>query len=77
MFMQGFSYTIVHVKGEDNVVADNLSRLCHDDESGQALAHEAELVELITAFLATQEMVEYVSRPETMHPGILPIFVTE
>jgi hypothetical protein len=22
-------------------------------------------------------MVEYVSRPETMHPGILPIFVTE
>jgi hypothetical protein len=33
----------------------------HDDESGQALAHEAELVELIAAFLATQEMVEYVA----------------
>jgi hypothetical protein len=65
MFMQEFSYTIVHVKGEDNVVADNLSRLCHDylhdDESEQALAHEAEAIELIAAFLATQEMVEYVA----------------
>jgi hypothetical protein len=53
MFMQEFSYTIVHVKGEDNVVAHNLSRLCHDylhdDESEQALAHEAEGVELIAA----------------------------
>jgi hypothetical protein len=42
MFMQEFSYTIVHVKGEDNVVANSLLRLCHDylhdDESGQALA---------------------------------------
>jgi hypothetical protein len=37
MFMQEFSYTIVHVKGE------------------------AESVELIAAFLATQEMVEYVA----------------
>jgi hypothetical protein len=64
MFMQEFSYTIVHVKGEDNVVADNLSHLCHDylhdDESGQALAHEAESIELIAAVLATQQMVEYV-----------------
>jgi hypothetical protein len=63
--MQEFSFTIVHVKGEDNVVADNLSRLCHDylhgDESEQALAHEAEAIELIAAFLATQEMVEYVA----------------
>jgi hypothetical protein len=33
----------------------------HDDESGQALAHEAESIELIAAFLATQEMVEYVA----------------
>jgi hypothetical protein len=65
MLMQKFSYTIVHVKGEDNVVADNLSRLCHnylhDDESGQALAHKAESIELIAAFPATQEMVEYVA----------------
>jgi hypothetical protein len=65
MFMQEFSYTIVHVKGEYNVVADNLSRLCHDylhdDESEQALAYEAEAIELIAAFLATQEMVEYVA----------------
>jgi hypothetical protein len=65
MFMQEFSYTIVHVKGEDNVVADSLSRLCHDylhdDESDQALAHEAESIELIAAFLATQEMMEYVA----------------
>jgi hypothetical protein len=63
--MQEFSYTIVHVKGEDNVVADSLLRLCHDylhdDESEQALAHEAESIELIAAFLATQEMVEYVA----------------
>jgi hypothetical protein len=60
MFMQEFSYTILHVKCEDNVVADSLSRLCHDylhdDDSEQALAHEAESVELIAAFLATQEM---------------------
>jgi hypothetical protein len=39
--------------------------LCHDnlhgDESEQALAHEAESVELIAAFLVTQEMVEYVA----------------
>jgi hypothetical protein len=65
MFMQEFSYTIVHVNGEDNGVADNLSRLCHDylhdDESEQALAHEAEAIELIAAFLATQKMVEYVA----------------
>jgi hypothetical protein len=65
MFMQEFSYTKVHIKGEDNVVADSLSRLCHDylpdDESKQALAHEAESIELIAAFLATQEMVEYVA----------------
>jgi hypothetical protein len=65
MFMQEFSYTIVHVKGKDNVVTDSLSRLCHDylhgDESEQALAHEAVSVELIVAFLATQEMVEYVA----------------
>jgi hypothetical protein len=65
MFMQEFSYTRVHVKGEDNVVADSLSRLCHDylhdDESEQALAHEAESVELIATFLATQDMVEYVA----------------
>jgi hypothetical protein len=58
------SYSKVHVKGEDNVVADSLSRLCHeflhDDESEQALAHEAESVELISTFLATQDMVEYV-----------------
>jgi hypothetical protein len=27
MFLQQFSYTIVHVKGEDKVVADGLSRL--------------------------------------------------
>jgi hypothetical protein len=58
MFMQEFSYTIVHVKGEDNVVADSLSRLfhdyMHDDESKQALAHEVESVELIAAFLATE-----------------------
>jgi hypothetical protein len=33
----------------------------HDDESEQALAHEAESVELIAAFLATQDMVEYVA----------------
>jgi hypothetical protein len=33
----------------------------HDDKSGQALAHEAELVELIAAFLATQKLVEYVA----------------
>jgi hypothetical protein len=63
MFMHEFSYMIVHVKDEDIVVADSLSRLCydylHDDESGQALAHEAESIELIAAFLATQEMVEY------------------
>jgi hypothetical protein len=63
MFMQEFSYTIVHVT--DNGVADNISRLCHDhlhdDESEQALAHEAEAIELIAAFLATQEMVEYVA----------------
>jgi hypothetical protein len=43
-FFREFSYTIVHVKGEENVVADSLSRLCHDylhdDESEQALAHE-------------------------------------
>jgi hypothetical protein len=62
--MQEFSYTIVHVKGEDNVFANSLLRLCHDflhdDESEQALAHEVESVELIAAFLATQEMVEYV-----------------
>jgi hypothetical protein len=32
-----------------------------DDESVQALAHEAESVELIAAFLATQDMVEFVS----------------
>jgi hypothetical protein len=63
MFIQEFRYTIVHVKGEDNVVADNLSRLCHDYESEQALAHEAVGVELIAAFLATQEMVEYVEPP--------------
>jgi hypothetical protein len=65
MFMQDYSYMIVHVKDEDNVVADSLSRLCydylHDDESEQALAHEAESVELIAAFLVTQEMVEYVA----------------
>jgi hypothetical protein len=50
--MQEFSYKIVHVNGEDNVVIDNLLRLCHhylhDDESGQALAHEAESIELST-----------------------------
>jgi hypothetical protein len=55
--MQKFGCTIVHVKGEDNVVADSLSRLCHDylhdDESEQALAHETESVELIAAFRAT------------------------
>jgi hypothetical protein len=65
MFLQEFSYTIVHVKGEDNIVADSLLRLCHDylhdDESDQALTHEAESIELFTAFLATQEMVEYVA----------------
>jgi hypothetical protein len=33
----------------------------HGDKSEQALAHEAESVELIAAFLATQNMVEYVS----------------
>jgi hypothetical protein len=33
----------------------------HDDESEQALAHEAEAIELIAAFRATQEMVEYVA----------------
>jgi hypothetical protein len=33
----------------------------HDDESGPALAHKAESIELIAAFLATQEMVEYVA----------------
>jgi hypothetical protein len=64
-FMQTFSYTIVHVKVEDSVVANSLSSLCHDymhdDESEQAVAHEAESVELIAAFLATQEMVEYVA----------------
>jgi hypothetical protein len=64
MFMQEFSYTIVHVRGEDNVVADSLSRLCHDymhdDESEQALVHEAESVELIAAFFATQDMVDKV-----------------
>jgi hypothetical protein len=41
--MQEFSYAIVHAKGEDNVVADSLSRLCHDylydDKSEQDLAH--------------------------------------
>jgi hypothetical protein len=65
MFMQEFSYMIVHVKGEDNVVADSLSRLfheyLHDDENEQALAHKADSIELIATFLATQDMVEYVA----------------
>jgi len=56
---------IVHVKGEDNVVADSILRLCHgyfhDDEREQALAHKAESVEFIAAVLATQDMVEYES----------------
>jgi hypothetical protein len=33
----------------------------HDDESKHTLPHEAESVELIAAFLATHEMLEYVS----------------
>jgi hypothetical protein len=45
MFMQQSSYTIVHVKGEDNVVADSLCHdYLHDDESERALAHEADMV---------------------------------
>jgi hypothetical protein len=51
--MQEFNYTIVHVKGKDNVVANSLSRLCHnylhDNESEQALAHKTESVEFIAA----------------------------
>jgi hypothetical protein len=71
MFMQQSSYTIVHVKGEDNVVADSLCHdYLHDDESEQALAHEAESVELIATFLATQDMVEYAApTPELIGGG--------
>jgi hypothetical protein len=65
---EGFLMAYVHASvsdGEDNIIAESSSSLCHDylhgDESEQTLAREAESLELIAAFLATQDMLEYVS----------------
>jgi hypothetical protein len=67
MFMQEFSYTVVHVKGEDNVVADSLLRLyydyLHNDVSEQAL--NGMITSLITeGFSAFQGITTATSKEE-------------
>jgi hypothetical protein len=49
MFMQEFSYSIVHVKGENNVVAEALLRLCPDFMHNDAKSerHESESVDIL------------------------------
>jgi hypothetical protein len=54
MFMQEFSYSIVHVKGENNFVADTLLRLCPDfmHNDAESERHDSESVDVLAAFWA-------------------------
>jgi hypothetical protein len=77
--LQEFDFKYIHIKGEDNVVADAFSRLCyHHSMDGEAKT------EMLTAFLMAGDSIEsnaptYVPRsnsnskkPVTTEPSIDP-----